>query len=148
MRRLNPDKLSVEYRGSVTPAGPIIPRCYTLTHSDLTGELFLTIAPYFAYDQINPTRDEVLGKWQLRDNRYIFAGSVYINGEFGPGRARIRNRIFIRELPLALQAIRYGDCVLFNTDPTLNLSPIYIYFDSSYPEFKRTEYWGIFLKYE
>ncbi|MDF2790251.1 MAG: hypothetical protein K0S80_3350 [Neobacillus sp.] len=38
-----PEKISVEYRDGVTIAEPVIPRYYTLTHSDVTGELFLTI---------------------------------------------------------------------------------------------------------
>ena len=43
MKKLDPDKLLVEYKPGVTPISPIIPRRYTLTHSDETGELFLTI---------------------------------------------------------------------------------------------------------
>ena len=52
MKRLNPDKLSVEYRGQLTPTAPIRPRKYTLTHSDTTGELFLTVGPTYAEDKI------------------------------------------------------------------------------------------------
>ena len=37
-----PEKLSVEYMDGATSTEPVIPRRYTLTHSDLTGELFLT----------------------------------------------------------------------------------------------------------
>jgi len=43
MSEFNPEKLTVEYRDIVTATKPIIPRRYTLTHSDDTGELFLTI---------------------------------------------------------------------------------------------------------
>jgi hypothetical protein len=53
MERLNPEKLHVEFRPGVTEAEPIIPRRYTLTHSDITADLFLTIAPEYAYDKIN-----------------------------------------------------------------------------------------------
>jgi hypothetical protein len=61
MSKLNPEKLSVEFRQGVTPTEPIIPRRYTLTHSDITAELFLTIGSYYAYDKITAMRDEVLG---------------------------------------------------------------------------------------
>ena len=43
MSTFNPERLTVEYRDGVTATQPIVPRNHTLTHSDLTGELFLTI---------------------------------------------------------------------------------------------------------
>ena len=43
MSKLNPEKLSVEFRDGVTNTEPILGRRYTLTHSDITAELFLTI---------------------------------------------------------------------------------------------------------
>jgi hypothetical protein len=43
--RLRPEKLGVKYVAGVGPTDPISPRRYTLTHSDITAELFLTIGP-------------------------------------------------------------------------------------------------------
>jgi len=45
MSKLNLEKLSVGFREGVTSTSPIVPRRYTLTHSDITAiaELFLTI---------------------------------------------------------------------------------------------------------
>ncbi len=40
MSKLNTDKLSVEFRNGVTSTEPILGRRYTLTHSDITAELF------------------------------------------------------------------------------------------------------------
>lgn len=148
MKRLDPDKLSVEYNTGVTPISPIIPRRYTLTHSDDTGELFLTIGPEYDYSRINPMRDEVLGEWRYDGEHYIFFGKVYVNGKFGPIQAGIRNKIFIRELPLALEAIRYGDRIFFDAHPSLKSAHIYIYFESSYPRYDRVEYWGDFSDYQ
>ncbi len=148
MKRLDPNKLSVEYKPGVTSISPIIPRRYTLTHSDETGELFLTIGPEYDYSKVNPMRDEVLGKWRYDDEQYLFFGKVYVNGKFGPIRAGIRNRIFIRELPLALEAIRSGDRKFFNAHPALKKAHIYIYFESSYPQYDRVEYWGTFQEYQ
>lgn len=62
MNRLDPNKLSVEHRDNITPTSPIKPKKYTLTHSDMTGELFLTIAKNYAVDKITMLRDEVLLK--------------------------------------------------------------------------------------
>ena len=42
MARLNPDKLHVKWLDETTPTTPASPRHYTLTHSDSTGDLFLT----------------------------------------------------------------------------------------------------------
>lgn len=150
MNRLDPDRLYVEYRG-VTPVFPIIPRKYTLTHSDVTAELFLTIGIDYAFDKITSMRDEVLGRWienTVPYSIYYFYGSVYIDGEFGAVRAAIRNSIFIRELPQALEAIRYGDNRLFLDSPYLDKTPIYIYFQSTLADYNRTEYWGTFNDYK
>ncbi|ADL12760.1 staygreen family protein [Acetohalobium arabaticum] len=146
MSKFNPDKLSVEYRQGITPTNPVIPRRYTLTHSDETGELFLTIGYEYAYDMINPTRDEVIGEWNY-DTNYIFQATVYVGGNNREEVDR-RNRIFIQELPLALKAIRYGDRKLFQTHPDLDKASIYIYFRSVYSEYNRTEYWGSFSDYK
>lgn len=141
MKRLNPYKLFVEYR-EVSPIDPIIPRKYTLTHSDETGDLFLTIGSRFAYDKVNEMRDEVLAEWQQRDNSPVLSAFVYVNGEFSEMISPIRYKIFQRELPLALEAIRYGDRQFFNVYPELDNAPIYIYFKSSNPKYNRIEYWG------
>lgn len=42
MERLNPDKLHVKYLTGTTPESLTLPRCYTFTHLNITGELFLT----------------------------------------------------------------------------------------------------------
>lgn len=67
MKRLNPDKLYVEFRTGVTAIEPAIGRKYTLTHSDITADLFLTIGLQFAYDKVNAMRDEVLGEWRTNN---------------------------------------------------------------------------------
>lgn len=142
MKRLDPEKLNVEYRGDVTKISPIIPRKYTLTHSDVTAELFLTIGDEFAFDKITSMRDEVLAKWVTLDNKYAMYGYVHVDGNLGLPEATIRNSIFVRELPLALEGIIYGDRDFFKANPNIYNAPIYIYFKSEYPEFNRVEYLG------
>ncbi|WP_110943068.1 staygreen family protein [Inediibacterium massiliense] len=148
MNRLNPEKLSVEFRKGVTPTEPIIPRRYTLTHSDITAELFLTIGLGYAYDQTNAMRDEVLGEWIQIGEKYFYNVYLYIDGIFGFYTAATRNSIFRRELPLALEAIRYGDKEFFNIHSKLDHSPIIVYFHSSIPYFNRIENWGTFSNYK
>ncbi|NFF79280.1 hypothetical protein FCV38_20465, partial [Clostridium sporogenes] len=72
MSKLNPEKLSVEFRDGVTSTEPILGRRYTLTHSDITAELFLTIGLTYAYDKISSMRDEVLGEWIEKGKNYFF----------------------------------------------------------------------------
>ena len=141
MKRLNPEKLHVKFRPCVTSREPIIPRRYTLTHSDVTAELFLTIGPTYAYDEIGPMRDEVLAEWRLVNGQYMLYVYVYVGGEFGRENAARRCGIFTRELPLALEAIRYGDRKFFRTHKELDNAPIWIYFHSIYPYYNRMEYW-------
>lgn len=140
-----PEKLSVEYMGGVTPTGPIIPRCYTLTHSDLTGDLFLTIGIHYAWGKINPMRDEVLAEWKSNGSLLYYYVYLYVDqGEYNENESKKRNEIFRRELPLALTAIRYGDRFLFDAYPHLDQASIIINFMSVYPQFARQENWGTF----
>lgn len=147
LKKLKPEKLSVEFRQGVTETQPIIPRRYTLTHSDITGELFLTLGLRYAYDKINIMRDEVLGEWFIINNKPIFSVDVHVDGKPGYINSAIRNKILIRELPLALQAIRYGDRAFFKAHPELDKTPIMIHFNSKYPYFNRIEYWGTLSDY-
>lgn len=148
MSRLNPEKLSVEFRAGVTAVEPIIKRRYTLTHSDITAELFLTIGLTYAYDKINAMRDEVLGEWMRHGTSYAYYAYLYVDGQFGPFVAGIRDIVFRRELPLALEAIRYGDRKLFKAHPELDNAPIVVYFMSSIPQYNKVENWGTFSNYD
>jgi len=143
LEKLNPKKLSVRFCSGVTPLNPIIPRRYTLTHSDRTAELFLTIGRTYAYDEIGAMRDEVRAKWVFTDNQYKLYLYVYVGGPFEKNIAAKRYRIFVKELPLALEALHYGDKLFFTNHPPLDFSPIWVHFQSVYPEFNHTEFWGM-----
>jgi hypothetical protein len=55
MKRLNPDKLHVVNTTGDTTVNVDLPRRYTLTHSDQSGDLFLIIAresPSRKYDRV------------------------------------------------------------------------------------------------
>lgn len=142
MKRLNPEKLYVEFRPGTTITEPVVGRKYTLTHSDITADLFLTIGLQFAYDKVNAMRDEVLAEWRTYNGYLFLFVYVYVDGQFGPAISAVRNAIFRRELPLALEAIRYGDRRFFVAHPDLDSAPIWIHFDSVNPEYNRFENWG------
>lgn len=145
MSKLKPEKLFVEYRQGISKDKPILKRLYTLTHSDETGELFLTIGNKYAFDKVSPMRDEVLGQWIKYDNAYYFYVYLLIDGgKIEADKAEIRDKIFRQELSLALEAIRYGDRGLFNAHPKLQNAPIIVFFNSSIEKYNRVERWGAF----
>lgn len=148
MSRLDPEKLTVEFREGVTATEPVMPRCYTLTHSDITAELFLTIGLEYAYDRINKMRDEVLGEWDSQRCNYRYLVYLYVDGDLGNAVTEIRNNIFRQELPLALEAIRYGDDKFFVKHKELDRVPILVIFISSDPSYRRIENWGTFSDYQ
>ncbi|ERI91831.1 hypothetical protein HMPREF1982_02874 [Clostridiales bacterium oral taxon 876 str. F0540] len=149
LARLNPEKLYVDFAPGVTRTDPIMGRSYTLTHSDTTGDLFLTVGLVFDYSKITSMRDEVLGRWNIYYNQYACYIYLYVDGEMGGAAASaVRNMIFRRELPLALEAIRYGDREFFYAHPTLNNAPIIVYFFSAFPQYNRVENWGTFADYD
>ncbi|NLZ49575.1 MAG: hypothetical protein GX895_12530 [Clostridiales bacterium] len=146
MNVFDPEKLYVEFRPGVTKIEPILGRKYTLTHSDMSAEIFLTIGLEFAYDKITSIRDEVLVEWLISDRGLIFYVYIYV-GDFAPQVLAKRDAIFRMELPLALQAIIYGDSEFFYAHPQLDNTPIYVYFYSNDPNYNRYEYWGTIKDY-
>ncbi|NMM63782.1 hypothetical protein HBE96_14085 [Clostridium sp. P21] len=143
MKKLNTEKLSVQFKDGATMVNPIIPRRYTLTHSDTTAELFLVIGLTYAYENITEQRDEVLGEWKIVNNQCVLNIFCHVGGENNKDKAAIRYKIFVRELPLALEAICYGDRKFLQAYPALKNAPIIVKFESIYKQYNRVEYWGM-----
>jgi hypothetical protein len=142
LSKFNTEMLHVNFGMGTGETKPIIPRKYTLTHSDVTGELFLTIASKYDYDKITNMRDEVLAEWIMVNSEYSLMVNVMVDKEKNPIMSAVRNSIFTKELPLALQALRYGDREFFRENSYLDKAPIYVKFNSVYPMFNRLELWG------
>jgi hypothetical protein len=152
MERLNPEKLHVTYLTGIEPGDITLPRRYTLTHSDITGELFLTIGSEYDTKQISGVytklmRDEVLAELTSEGDSPVFRVYCHVSGGFVFGAASWRYNIFQRELPLVLEAIRYGDRTLFEQNPKLEDAAIVIHFQSSNSRFDKVENWGAMLEY-
>jgi len=148
MSRLNPAKLHVQWRHGVTPEGPPSPRRYTLTHSDSTGDLFLTIGRDFDRMQISGLytrlmRDEVLGEWVKGADGLELRVYCHVSGGVVLGSADMRDAIFRRELPLVLEAFRHGDRTFFAAHPMLDHAPVMIHFRSHSARYNRVERWGV-----
>ena len=152
MQRLNTEKLHATYLTGATPEQLIVPRRYTLTHSDITGELFLSIGSEYDTKQISGLytrlmRDEVLA--ELSDDKDILVFRVYchVSGGFVIGTAKWRYNIFQSELPLVLEAIRYGDRYIFEQKPKLDTVPVLIHFNSTDSRFNKVDKWGTMFEY-
>ncbi len=152
MSRLDPKKLHVRIEG-VSLDVLSLPRCYTLTHSDRTGDLFLTIGADFDHEQISGLytrlmRDEVLAEWKMKKGLLVFHVYCHVCGGFVFGTASLRESIFRRELPLALEAIRYGDREIFAKDLRLDQTEIIVHFNKPQSEDCKIELWGYFGDYK
>jgi hypothetical protein len=149
MNRLKPEKLHTRFVPSARPDGPVAPRRYTLTHSDATGDLFLTIGSDYDRKQISGwytrlMRDEVLAEWlrEKEEDRPTLHVHCHVSGGLVAGPAGWRDAIFKRELSLALEALRYGDRALFESYPELDHAPILVHFHAAQARYNRVEPWG------
>lgn len=149
MSRLRPEKLHITFGPDTGPEGPATPRRYTLTHSDMTGDLFLTIGQAYDEEQLSELqtrlmRDEVLAEWREDEDGPALHVHCHVSGgllTFGP--AGMRYAIFKRELPLVLEAFRYGDREFFNAHPELDQTAILVHFHARQRRYNRVEPWGV-----
>jgi hypothetical protein len=152
MQYLNPRKLHVTYLAGATPDDLIVPRRYTLTHSDITGELFLSIGSEYDTKQISKLytrlmRDEVLAELVNDEGSFELRVHCHISGGLIIGSAGWRYNIFRSELPLVLEAIRYGDKTLFEKNPEFDHIPVCIHFHSNKKLYNVVEQWGTLNTY-
>jgi hypothetical protein len=152
MKHLDPGKLKVRFLEGTQPQAPEHPRRYTLTHSDLTGELFLSIG--FKYDHkaisgiyTRLMRDEVLASWELDEEGPGLHVHCHVSGGLIVGSAAWREAIFRQHLPLVLEAFRYGDQAFFERHPERDHAPLSVHFHSTRAQFDRIENWGTLADY-
>lgn len=152
MKRLNPEKLHVTYLSGTNQDKLMLPRRYTLTHSDMTGELFMTIGHDYDKIQISKLytrlmRDEVLAELFKNGDHLEFRVYCHVSGGMIIGTAKWRNSIFHSELPLVLEALRYSDRILFEKNPDLDRAPVNIVFYSLHSRYNKVEAWGVIEDY-
>lgn len=147
MKKLNPQKVFVQYRDIILPYEPVKNRKYTITHSDTTANLFIFIAENYAEDQITRMHDEVRVGWNQSEKGLILMGTVLVSGKEVKGNALIRNKIFYTEMPTALQALRQADRFLFDKNPNLDATPVFIHFISNNPIYDKIYDFGVIGEY-
>lgn len=148
MESFHSSRVNVEYRDGVTETKPIEGRKYTMTHSDDTAELYVTVGKSYAKDKIGPLRDEVLLEFQQQDDQLQLIGAVLIDAEHMNWDSEKRNQIFLREMSTALKAIRYADNTLFEQNPMLDEIPIYLWFQSTKEEYNQLYDFGTMREYK
>jgi hypothetical protein len=152
MTRLIPEKLHVKFLSGMTPYSFETPRYYTLTHSDTTGDLFLSIGPCHDIKQTSKLytrlmRDEVLAELTKDSNQLVLDVHCHVSGGLVIGHAKWRYGIFYAELSLPLEAIRYGDKAFFEQNPQLDQTPVLVHFNSANKKYNKTEKWGNIADY-
>jgi hypothetical protein len=152
MQRLQPEKLHVYFLPGTSPEILKLPRRYTLTHSDRTGDIHLTIGPEWDKEQISGwytrcLRDEILGEILNNGEKPVLKIHCHVSGGMALGTARWRYGIFRRELSLVLEAIREGDGILFQENPGLDDMPVTISFHAHKKQYNREEAWGTIGQY-
>jgi len=86
-------------------------------------------------------RDEVLAELSRNVDNFVFRVYCHVSGGFVIGTAKWRYNVFKSELPLVLEAIRYGDKALFEKNPELDHIPVYIHFLSDKRLYNIIEQW-------
>ena len=147
MSGFNPQKLHVYFDDLKNIQNSMLPRKYTLTHSDSTGDLFLSIGSNYDYKKFSNLyskllRDEVLGEWQnLKQIRLDI--HCHCSGGIALGPAKWRVSIFKQHMPMVLEALCYGDRAFLTKNQDLQKAPIYIHFHARKKTLDQIENWGI-----
>lgn len=142
MDSFDKSKVITKFDDFVTLTSPIIGRKYTLTHSDTSGELFLNVGINYAKNMLSDIRDEVLMEFICCNNMLILSGRVMADISDDMASSKMRTEIFLREMPIALMAVRYGDRVFYENDSQLDNVPIFIHFYSKYSQYNKIYEYG------
>jgi len=148
MSELIPSKLHTRFVPPTLESALLHPRWYTLTHSDRTGELFLTIAAEIDQQQIagwytRLMRDEVVAEWKNKAGKPNLDVHCHVSGGLVVGSGPWRAAIFRRHMRLVLEAFRHGDRVVFHENPELDIAPIWVHFHARQHELDLVEPWGV-----
>jgi len=153
MKELNPQKLHVTFQEKETAIELSLPRRYTLTHSDLTGDLFLTIGPDYDRKQISGLytrlmRDEVLAELKRDGSEMVLHVYCHVSGGLVLGSAHWRNKILHHHMRMVLEALCYGDRELVFSHPDAKGTAILVHFSSKRKKYDSIEKWGTIQDYE
>ena len=90
MTELNPNKLHVSFQAGASAQELSLPRRHTLTHSDVTGDLFLTIGIDYNRKQVSGFYTRlmrmVIEAFRCGDHELVFAHPEFDQGPCPCGR--------------------------------------------------------------
>jgi len=149
MAHYKPEKLHVDLALELQDESLL--RCYTLTHSDRTGDLFLTVGRAYDEEAISGwytrlMRDEVLGEWQDEDGLSLHI-HCHVSGGLVLGPAKWRDSIFRQHLLMVLEAICNGDADFFAQHMQFQEAPVRVHFHAKQSSLDRVEGWGCVQDY-
>jgi hypothetical protein len=152
MTQLKTSRLRIQFIDGANETGVLRPRAYTLTHSDVTGELFLSIGKEINFPQIEGIytrhmRDEVLAEWELSKPATLQV-FCHVSGGLVFGTARMRYSIFRYHMPMVLEAFCYGDRILLKEYPELAKGRVVVHFISRQKRYNQDEAWGVLEDYQ
>jgi hypothetical protein len=88
-------------------------------------------------------RDEVLAEWRQEEGSPTLHVHCHVSGGIVVGPARWRDAILQHELPLVLEALRYGDRALYEAHPELDQAPIQVHLHARQARLDRVDSWGV-----
>ncbi|KAL8199758.1 hypothetical protein R6Q57_013326 [Mikania cordata] len=140
-------KLEVIFKGEDKDEySRIVPRMYNLSHCDFTANLTLTISNVIDHDQLKGwyNKDDVVAQWAEVKGHMCLDVHCYVSGPNSllDLAAEFRYYIFSKELPLVLEAVLYGDRILFSERKELMDAFVRVFFHSSSRKYNRVECWG------
>ncbi len=135
MSELNPNKLHVTFHKGTAERELCLPRRYTLTHSDVTGDMFLSIGATYDQKQISGwytrlMRDEVLAEFKEEEGAVSMHVYCHVSGGIVFGPAGWRNEILHHHMRMVIEALRYGDRELVSAYPQLDDAKVRVHFSS------------------
>ena len=86
-----------------------------------------------------------MAEWLKIEGTYSLQVYCQISG--GIGTLKFRDKIFRQELPLVLEAFRYGDRKLFQINQFLDKTQVFVHFRSTKKKYNKIEQWGPPKKY-
>jgi len=143
--RLDPLLLPITYESSSIITDFDLPRKYTSTHNDDTGEIYISIGHEYNTTLLSSVEarireSQVIGEWIKKNDQYEIHLKVQVSTKINPN-AVIRNEYICKELGLVLEGIAFAETALLKLHSYLMNAKIYIHFRSLDPVYDRVEYW-------
>jgi len=138
------ETFSVNIAPPATVFHPLEGRKYTLSQSEYTGNLFLSISNQFSKITDNSNVSEILqAEWITLMGEYALNGKISMNGSESDKRlTQVRCMIFQKELPELIRLLVLADNQFFNNYPLLLDAPIIIHFNTDISDFSGTFHLG------